>query len=69
MLKARLQRAAELVSAALFALMFCAFMIQIVSRYCSTTRSVVARAVLAVLHLAGVLVVGPPDGGASAHPL
>ena len=33
MLKARLQRAAELVSAALFALMFCAFMIQIVSRY------------------------------------
>ncbi len=33
MLKARLQRAAELVSAALFAIMFCAFMIQIVSRY------------------------------------
>jgi TRAP-type C4-dicarboxylate transport system permease small subunit len=33
MLKARLQRAAELVSAALFALMFGAFMIQIVSRY------------------------------------
>jgi TRAP-type C4-dicarboxylate transport system permease small subunit len=33
MLRARLQRAAELVSAALFALMFCAFMVQIVSRY------------------------------------
>jgi len=31
--KARLQRAAELVSAALFAIMFCAFMIQIVARY------------------------------------